>query len=122
MYYVILSNPFVACKIDSHVYKSFSFPSPGQRCSSIALPHDQACERDSSNDSKHARARHRSRTTRLGAAARTVVGDVGPLGSDFEDGAWAGVAAIVVVDEEEVGRGAVVACERKELANGFFYS
>lgn len=100
--------------------KSFSFSS----CSSsllfsessvssvITLPHNQACECDCGENSNHARARHGSRTARFSAAARAVVGDVVPLGGDFEDGAWAWVAAVVVVDEEEVGRGAVVACAR----------
>lgn len=73
------------------------------------LPHDQTSESDSRNDSNDARARHRSGSARFSAAARAVVSDVVPLGGDFEDGAWARVAAVVVVDEEEVGRGAVVA-------------
>jgi hypothetical protein len=78
-----------------------------------SLPNNHARESDSRNNSNHARARDRSRSTRFGAAARAVVSDVVPLGGDFEDGAWGGVAAVVVVDEEEVGWGAVVACKER---------
>lgn len=80
---------------------------------SISLPHNQTRERDSRDNSNDARARHGSRAARFGAAAGAVVGDVVPLGGDFEDGAWAWVAAVVVVDEEEIGWGAVIACARK---------
>ena len=63
----------------------------------LFLPRDQASERHRGNDSNDARARHRSRASRFGAAAGAVVGDVVPLGGDFEDGAGAGGAAVVVV-------------------------
>jgi hypothetical protein len=73
------------------------------------LPRNQTRKRHRSDNSNNAGARDRSRSARFGATARAVVGDVVPLGGDFEDGAGGRVAAVVVVDEEEVGRGAVVA-------------
>ena len=48
----------------------------------------------------------------MGPAAGPVVGDVVGARGDFEDGAGPRVAAVVVVDEEEVGRGAVVIWRR----------
>ena len=95
------------------MHTSFSFSILSHACVKYTLPHNQARECDSGNDSNHARARHGSRTARFGAAAGTVVSDVVPLGGDFEDGTGAWVTAVVVVDEEEVGWGAVIACARK---------
>lgn len=93
------------------IYKSCTYPSLLFSLLLLCLPRDQAGERHRSNNSNDARARHRSRASRFGAAAGAVVGDVVPLGGDFEDGTGVWVTAVVVVDEEEVGRSAVVAWE-----------
>jgi hypothetical protein len=48
----------------------------------------------------------------VGPAARAVVSHVVPLGGNFENGARVGAAAIVVVHQQEIGRGAVVSCKK----------
>jgi hypothetical protein len=73
-------------------------------------PQNQTSKPNSSSHRQRTRPDHRTSIASVRPAARPVVGDIVPLGGDFEDGAWAGVAAVVVVHQQEIGRGAVVVC------------
>ena len=71
-------------KSKSHFLKTFS------------SPRHQASKPDGRRHDERARSHHRSGVG-VWAAACAVVGYVVPLGGDFEDGAGAGGAAVVVV-------------------------